>query len=38
MIEEYKNKVFNEDVITVLKRIPDNSLDMVYGDPDYNVE
>ncbi|NLJ81516.1 MAG: site-specific DNA-methyltransferase [Bacteroidales bacterium] len=37
MIEEYRNKVFNEDVITVLKRIPDNSLDMVYGDPDYNV-
>jgi len=37
MIEEYRNKVFNEDVITVLKRIPDNSFDMVYGDPDYNV-
>lgn len=37
MIEEYRNKVYNEDVITVLKRIPDNSLDMVYGDPDYNV-
>ena len=37
MIEKYRNKVFNEDVITVLKRIPDNSLDMVYGDPDYNV-
>ncbi len=37
MIEEYRNKVFNEDVLTVLKRIPDNSLDMVYGDPDYNV-
>ena len=37
MIEEYRNKVFNEDVISVLKRIPDDSLDMVYGDPDYNV-
>lgn len=37
MMEEYRNKVFNEDVIEVLKRIPDNSLDMVYGDPDYNV-
>lgn len=37
MLEEFRNKIFNEDVIAVLKRIPDNSLDMVYGDPDYNV-
>ncbi len=37
MIEEFRNKVFNEDVIAVLKRIPDNSINMVYGDPDYNV-
>ncbi|MDR1653836.1 MAG: site-specific DNA-methyltransferase [Prevotellaceae bacterium] len=29
--------VFNEDVMQVLKRLPDSSLDMVYGDPDYNV-
>nr|BAV59428.1 modification methylase [Candidatus Endomicrobium sp. MdDo-005] len=31
------NGVFNEDVLLTLKRIPDNSVDMVYGDPDYNV-
>lgn len=38
MIEdEFYNKVFNEDVLQVLRRIPDNSMDMVYGDPDYNV-
>lgn len=37
MLENYRNKVFNEDVIKVLKELPDNSLDMVYGDPDYNV-
>ena len=37
MLEEFRNKVFNEDVLKVLRRIPDNSLDMVYGDPDYNV-
>ena len=37
MVEEFRNKVFNEDVIQVLKRLPDNSLDLVYGDPDYNV-
>lgn len=32
-----KNKVLCEDVITVLKSLPDNSIDMIYGDPDYNV-
>ncbi len=36
-IEAYKNKVFNRDVFEVLKELPDNSLDMIYGDPDYNV-
>lgn len=36
-IENFRNKVFNEDVLQVLKTIPDNSFDMVYGDPDYNV-
>ncbi len=36
-IEAYKNKVFNKDVFEVLKELPDNSLDMIYGDPDYNV-
>jgi site-specific DNA-methyltransferase (adenine-specific) len=37
MLDVLKNKVFNEDVIKVLEKIPNNSLDMVYGDPDYNV-
>jgi site-specific DNA-methyltransferase (adenine-specific) len=37
MLNNFVNKVFNEDVLRVLKKIPDNSLDMVYGDPDYNV-
>lgn len=36
-IKDYRNKVFNEDVLQVLKRLPDGCLDMVYGDPDYNV-
>lgn len=36
-ILNFNDKVFNEDVISVLKRIPSNSLDMIYGDPDYNV-
>jgi DNA modification methylase len=29
--------VYNEDVIKVLQKTPDQSVDMVYGDPDYNV-
>lgn len=37
MIEKFRNKVFNQDVLEILKSLPDNSLDMVYGDPDYNV-
>ncbi len=36
-LKEIRNKVFNEDVMKVLKELPDNSVDMVYGDPDYNV-
>ncbi len=36
-MNEFRNIVFNEDVMKVLKELPDNTLDMVYGDPDYNV-
>ena len=37
MLEEFRNQVFNEDVLEVLKRMPNDSLDTIYGDPDYNV-
>lgn len=37
MIDEFRNKVFNQDVFDILKQLPDNSIDMIYGDPDYNV-
>jgi len=37
MLENYRNQIFNRDVLEVLKELPSNSLDMVYGDPDYNV-
>ncbi|GIW22382.1 MAG: site-specific DNA-methyltransferase [Candidatus Sericytochromatia bacterium] len=37
MIENFRNKVFNQDVLEILKQLPDECLDMVYGDPDYNV-
>lgn len=36
-IDKYRNHVFNKDVLAVLKELPDNSLDMIYGDPDYGV-
>ena len=36
-MHKYKNKIFNKDVLEILKELPDNSLDMIYGDPDYNV-
>jgi site-specific DNA-methyltransferase (adenine-specific) len=35
--KEYINKVFNADVLETLRKLPDNSIDAVYGDPDYNV-
>jgi site-specific DNA-methyltransferase (adenine-specific) len=35
--DKYKNIVFNKDVLEILFEIPDNSFDMIYGDPDYNV-
>ncbi|MFH1050127.1 MAG: site-specific DNA-methyltransferase [bacterium] len=37
MNKEFRNKIFNKDVLEVLRELPDNSIDMVYGDPDYNV-
>lgn len=36
-LKNFRNKVLNEDVMKVLKDLPDNSVDMIYGDPDYNV-
>jgi site-specific DNA-methyltransferase (adenine-specific) len=31
------NKVYNDDIMHILKKLPNNSIDMVFGDPDYNV-
>jgi len=36
-ISEYLNRVYNGDIMHVLKDLPDNSIDMIFGDPDYNV-
>jgi len=31
------DKVFNKDIINLMKEMPDKSVDMIYSDPDYNV-
>lgn len=31
------NKVYHGDIFDLMKTLPDNSVDMVYSDPDYNV-
>jgi site-specific DNA-methyltransferase (adenine-specific) len=36
-LNSFRNKVFKKDVFDILRELPDNSLDMIYGDPDYNV-
>lgn len=36
-LQQYLNNVYCGDIMDVLKNLPDNSIDMVFGDPDYNV-
>lgn len=36
-ISIYLNKVFLKDIMGLLKELPSQCVDMVYGDPDYNV-
>jgi len=36
-IKKYLNQVFLLDIMELLKELPDKCVDMVYGDPDYNV-
>src|SRR5438876_6557485 len=33
----YLNKVFNEDIFSLLDKLPENSIDCIFSDPDYNV-
>ena len=35
--EMYRNRVVNSDVMTTLRDLPDDSVDVIYGDPDYNA-
>ena len=36
-IKKYLNKVYPGDIMELLKKLPDKSVDMIFGDPDYNV-
>jgi DNA modification methylase len=36
-IEGFLDRVFQKDIIELLRDLPTRSVDMVYGDPDYNV-
>jgi len=37
-INEFVNKVFCEDSLKKLKEIPDNSVDLIFADPPYNLQ
>jgi len=37
IMKKYLNKVFLKDIMELLRELPDKCVDMVYGDPDYNV-
>jgi DNA modification methylase len=36
-LEDCLNKIFLKDILELLKELPEKCVDMVYGDPDYNV-
>ncbi len=36
-MQAFVNKVYLGDVMELLRKLPDKSVDMIYSDPDYNV-
>lgn len=36
-MNEFINKIHHMDIMELLRKLPDNSVNLVYGDPDYNV-
>ncbi len=38
MINQYLNKIIKGDCIEVLKKLPDNSVDLIFADPPYNLQ
>jgi len=37
VLSSFIDQVFNEDVLNLLRKLPANSVDCIYADPDYNV-
>ncbi len=38
MVKEFLNKIIKGDCLEVLKKIPDNSVDLIFADPPYNLQ
>ncbi len=38
MIENYKNRILQGDCLELFKNIPDNSIDMTFADPPFNLK
>ena len=38
MINQYLNKIIRGDCIEVLKKLPNNSVDLIFADPPYNLQ
>ena len=36
-LQKFLNRVYQGDVMDLLRSLPDKSVDMIYSDPDYNV-
>ena len=36
-VKKYLNKVYPGDIMELLAKLPEKSVDMIFGDPDYNV-
>jgi len=36
MLNQYLNKIIKGDSVEVLKKLPDNSVDLIFADPPYN--
>mgnify|MGYP006271792527 CR=1 FL=1 len=37
-IENIKNKIIHGDSLEILKKIPENSVDLIFADPPYNLQ
>jgi DNA modification methylase len=38
MLNQYLNKIIKGDSVEILKKLPDNSVDLIFADPPYNLQ